>query len=178
MSETCANIFQYEEHIERAIVGMLKGISGVTLYDQLTRGETAKSPRVEVRYVNGEDKDHQHNFANYTNVPTSGGNQNNRQFAYDAVEGRIELSIITNRTVDTKELNHRRILGLVRQRMTPAYVFLHWADYVQIILPNDIRSQGTIDVLRNEDDLDVSIMSYYILTNVNTQITWPATIED
>lgn len=173
MSIPAEEIFQIESRVEGAIAIILSTVPGAKIYDTTTRLDNAVTPRIEVKCIVGAALEHRHNFSDYAIIPNA---RDNRQQAFDAWDCRVELAIVCNRTSDPQQLDHRRLLGMVRHRLTLAYVWKNWKD--PVILPNDVREQGTVDSLVNEDGVDISVVAYDLVVNVNTKDTWPNTIGD
>lgn len=77
----------------------------------------------------------------------------------------------------TAELNHARLLGQVRSRLTMRYLkqlnasgASHWQS--DAVVPTDLRAQGTVDSFFDGDCIDTTVLSYYLVFSVK-QTAWP-----
>jgi hypothetical protein len=171
MSFTIPEIFQFEYWLEAGFANILKDITP-NVYDTATRQQTRKTPCIELKSVVGAYVEHRHKF--------DGGYMigNPPQFvnytAFDAYQSVLEVVVITNRGEDTDEMNHRRMLGLVRHRMSVASVWQNWGGVV--ILPQDVRPTGTTDTFIDDQDCDITVMSHDVLFCINEKDTWPDSI--
>lgn len=156
------NICQFEKHLEDGFAYILSGLAA-RVYDTATRNQDAVTPRIEVKAIIGSYIEHRHPFSN-GGTPVS---------AYDVYNASIEVTIVTNRTVNDSTQDHRRLIGLVRSRMLLGHVIQNWQG--NIIYPQDVRPVGTADTFTDEMDLDYTVMTHDIVMVVNPA-AWPATL--
>jgi len=164
---------QFEYWLESGFASILSGLTTAPVYDTATRAEVAVSPRIECKAIVGPYVEHRYKFTNGY-VQNQGGTPTQIPFTtFDAYQGSLEVTVITNRQDNTATGDHRRLLGLTRARMLLPYVWQNWNGVV--IIPQDIRPAGTADTFIDENDLDVTVMVHDVLFHV-VPSAWPATI--
>jgi hypothetical protein len=92
---------------------------------------------------------------------------------HDAFEATLEVTIATNRKGNEGTLNHPRLIGSVRSRLTMRKIIQAWKSQVALI--DDIRGTGTIDTFSDENDIDFTSLSYYLVFNV-APTAWPSNL--
>jgi hypothetical protein len=89
---------------------------------------------------------------------------------YSAYEGRIELDVVTNRSLEADTGAHYTLLGEVRARMQQ-HALIAWQDDQENstfpILIFDIREDGTSDDVEDLENLDTSKLIYNVLFSIN-----------
>lgn len=161
MSIPFEEIYKLEEHLE---AGFMQILQPCTEFVYSSRDpQTLKSPRLEVKAVSGGVYDkHAHVF-----MP--GQDQ-----MYDTWEGQMFITVVTNRTTDIPTNIHTQLIGKMRYRMTLPMVRRAWANDIVII--TDVREQGTEDSFVDANDIDITVISFYTLFNINTSGVWPDAI--
>jgi hypothetical protein len=153
MSVNNVEIYQVEKHMETATASLLSGVC-TNIYKSRQNRDLASS-RVELKAILGENVEHRKIF------PQNGGPA---QEAFDAWTAAIEITIATNRSVDADVDNHSMLLGAVRARLTNRYLLANFTH--PIIAITDIRDSGTLDSFVDENDIDISVLSFYTLVNI------------
>lgn len=115
------------------------------------------SPRVEVKAIVGPIMDHSRSFQDGTN-------------SYDAFEATLEITVVTNRTGNEGTMNHARLIGSVRSRMTMRRLLGCWQS--SALAPVDLIGTGTADTFSDENDIDTTVLTYYTANTVK-QAAWP-----
>mgnify|MGYP000284708416 CR=1 FL=1 len=156
MSVNNVEIYQVEKHMETAIASLLFGVC-TNIYKSRQNRDLASS-RVELKAILGENVEHRKIF------PQNGGPP---QDAFDAWTGAIEITVATNRSVDADVDNHSMLLGAVRARLTNRYLRANFTH--PIIAITDIRDSGTLDSFVDENDIDISVLSFYTLVNIKPE---------
>lgn len=163
---TIDEIHQFEFHLEDGFAKALKP-TNVKVYDTVTRPEIATVPSCSVKAIAGSYIEHRHMFPAQTRI----GNTVQNTDIFDCYGGVIEVMAITNRTDDGWQGMHRRLLGVIRGRLAKWNLWNAWTN--TIIEVTDIRPTGTLDTFQDQNDCDVTILSFEIVFNVNTQGIWP-----
>ena len=154
-------IFQFEKHLESAFSGILS-TAGPNIYSS-RNVDIAQSPRLEIKAVVGETANHSKAMIDRT------------RWVYDAYTGSLEIRIVTNRESEKKSGAHHELLGTVRARLQQYYVTQEWAKQKTPLLIMDIRESGTADSFTDENDIDISVLTFAIYFSINPQ-SWPANL--
>ncbi len=152
-------LYQFEQWLETGFAAILAGTCP-NIYTSREADELI-SPRVEIKAILGPAL--QHHKGSYGGVTTE----------HDAFEATLEITIVTNRSGNEGTLNHPRLIGSVRSRLVMRYLIQNWKSPVTLI--NDIRGTVTIDTFSDENDIDNTSLSYYILFNV-APTAWPQSL--
>jgi len=152
-------LYQFEQWLETGFTALLRGTCE-SIYTS-REAEDLVSPRVEIKAILGPAL--QHHKASYGGVTTE----------HDAFEASLEITIATNRKGNEGTLNHPRLIGSVRSRLVMRYIVQNWQSPVTLI--DDIRGTGTIDTFVDENDIDFTTLSYYLVFNV-APTAWPQSL--
>ena len=153
---TREELFQFEKWLELAFEGLLTGAT--THIFKSREADPLQSPRIEIKAVLGKALEHR---KGYTDGKTND---------FDAYEATLEITVATNRATEEGAPNHNQLLGTVRSRVSMKYALANWASDVTVIL--DIRPQGTIDTFSDENCIDLTALSFYLVFNVKPS-AWP-----
>lgn len=153
---TLDELYQFERWTEEGFAAILAGICP-KIYTSREPCEL-ESPRVEIKAVIGPALNHSKSF---TNGSTD---------AYDAFEAALEVTIVTNRTGNEWTMNHPRLIGSVRSRLTMRHLIGRWTS--PVVVPADLRATGTADTFSDENDIDTTSITYYLVFNV-APTAWP-----
>lgn len=161
---TLEDILQIEGHAEDGFLGVLDGAlpmnrDGTKNIYRSRTSRLSNTPSIEVKFVSGEiSKDHEHVFANPTNV------------AYDTYSGELTVKVTTNRETEKGLPTHAQILGRVRARLQRCKIMADWSNPVLLVV--DIRELGTLDTEEGEDSIDISTLSFFCLVQIKPSV-WP-----
>lgn len=150
---TLAEIYQLEKHIETGVSTLLDGTTA-NIYTSRETTDLA-SERIEIKAILGENLEHRHPFSDGSSV-------------FDVWTATLELTVATNRGENSQ--NHSELLGKVRARITKKYFDANFTH--EIIVTLDVRDSGTIDSFSDENDIDISTLSFYLVVNVKPS-AWP-----
>tara|TARA_R110000868_G_scaffold202766_1_gene450537 strand:+ start:126 stop:593 length:468 start_codon:yes stop_codon:yes gene_type:complete len=153
---TLDELYQFERWTEEGFAAILAGVCP-KIYASREPCDL-ESPRVEIKAVIGPALQHSKSF-------TSGSTD-----AYDAFEAALEITIVTNRTGNEWTMNHPRLIGSVRSRLTMRYLIGRWSS--PVVVPADLRATGTADTFSDENDIDTTSLTYYLVFNV-APTAWP-----
>ena len=153
---TREELFQFEYWLELAFAGLLAGTC--PLIYKSREADELQSPRIEIKAVLGKALEHRKAY--------SDGVTND----FDAYEATLEITVATNRAAVEGTPTHNQLLGSVRSRVSMKYALANWESDVTVI--NDIRPQGTIDTFSDENCIDLTSLSFYLVFNVKPS-AWP-----
>jgi hypothetical protein len=149
-------ILQFERWLEEGFREILASVAPNVYTSRDIK--TANSPRITIlANIIGLASMHVH--------PTTGGNS-----IYDAFEGEIEVEVETNRATEAKSNAHYELLGGVRAAMIDYLAQGAWNQSNPLRI-TDIRPQEAPHTV-DEDNLDSTKLSFYIVFNVNPS-QWP-----
>jgi hypothetical protein len=152
-------LYQFEQWLETGFAALLAGTCPNIYTSRDT--EDMVSPRVEIKAILGPALQHHKSMFSGAVVE------------HDAFEATLEVTIATNRKGNEGTLNHPRLIGSVRSRLTMRQIIQAWKSPVTLI--NDIRGTGTIDTFSDENDIDFTSLSYYLFFNV-APTAWPSNL--
>ena len=156
MSFPNVEIYQVEKHMEDAIASILFGACS-NIYKSRQDRDLASS-RIELKAILGENVEHRKIFPRNGAPPRE---------AFDAWTGAIEITVATNRSDDAMVDNHSVLLGVIRSRLTNRYFLDNFSH--PIIAITDIRDSGTLDSFMDENNIDISVLSFYTLVNIKPE---------
>lgn len=146
---TSEEIFQLEHWLELGFQALLADTC--PLIYKSREAEELDSPRIEIKAIVGKALNHAHSFADGTQV-------------YDAYEGTVEITVVTNRKGEEGTMNHPRLLGVVRSRMSMKKIRTLFSSPVVAI--DDLRATGTVDTFSDENGIDITSLSFYNVFNI------------
>jgi hypothetical protein len=167
MSLPLAEILAVEANTEASIIALLDSClpaptTGAKLIYPKRSARTADTPRLEVMVITGEaQKDHEHVFQN-------------KQSVYDSWQCELQIKVATNRTSDQNSPTHSALLGRVRAKLQRAVAVAEWNQAATVLLV-DIRELGTIDSFDDGDNLDFSVLSWFLFIQINPD-AWPVNL--
>ena len=151
-------IFQLEKHLETAFAGIL---ATATPHVFLSRSvDVAKSPRLDVKTTIGQSLNHAKAMIDRV------------RWIYDAYEGEMKIKVVTNRTAEEKSDAHYKLIGQLRARMQLYYVTQEWTKQNSPLIIKDVRETSSTTNEVDENDLDISELTFYVLFGINAKV-WP-----
>lgn len=160
-------LFQTERWLDEGFVSVLT-LGGVSNPLPSRTGETLQSPYTTIYCTTGEILgDHQF----YRQ-----GSPGKLKF-FDIFSGNLVTEVVTNRVDEEGQPtlhNHVKMLGKLRKSLQVPFILSHWDTdfYLEII---DCRQEQTIDSFVDEDSLDHSQISWYLVYRY-TLASWPANL--
>jgi hypothetical protein len=157
---THEELYQFEHWLELGFASILAGTCP-KIYKSREPLDL-ESPRVEIKAIIGNAmSDHAKGFAD--------GSE-----AYDAFDGSLEITVVTNRSTTEGTLTHDQLLGAVRSRLTMRYLkacnpLSNWQS--PALAPTDLRATGTADTFFDGNDTDTTVLSYFLVFSVK-QAAW------
>ena len=142
-------IFQLEYWLELGFEAVL--MDTCPLIYKSRESDSMTSPRIEIKAIVGKALNHAHSFADGTQV-------------YDAYDGTVEITVVTNRQGTDGTMNHPRLLGLVRNRMSMKKIRTLFTS--QVVAIDDLRATGTVDTFSDENGIDITSLSFYNVFNI------------
>lgn len=151
-------IFQFEKNLESAFAGIL---STATPHVFLSRStDIAQSPRLDIKATVGQTQNHAKAMIDRV------------RWVYDTYDAAIEVKVTTNRTSEEKSDAHYKLIGQVRARMQLYYVTQEWTKQNSPLIVMDIREANSDASFVDENDLDISALTFAIYFSINPKV-WP-----
>lgn len=155
---TTEELYQFEHWLELGFAGILAGTCP-KIYKSREPLDL-ESPRIEIKAIVGNAMDHSKTFGDGSD-------------AYDAFDGSLEITVVTNRSTTEGTMTHDQLLGAVRSRLTMRYLKHNATNWQSpAVAPADLRAQGTVDSFFDGDCIDTTVLSYYLVFSVK-QTAWP-----
>jgi hypothetical protein len=150
---TLEDIYQFEKHLEDGFETVLTG-AVANIYKSYETGDRI-SPRVEIKAFCDSSLNRQKVFADGTQLD-------------NAFEGRLEMTVTTNRMVGS----HHALLGAIRARMSVRYLNLNDEFDNEALAIEGIHQRETLDSFEDEDNVDITVLSYYVVFSIKDS-AWP-----
>jgi len=157
-------LYKFEEHLESGFIALLNNVGIFNAYAERCPDDLT-TPYVTVKATSGgvEVTGHRH-----VHIFPDGSQ------TWDAYQGTLETEVVTNR-LDDKTNYHHLALGKMRRALQLFILQQTWFNYQQVILITDIREQGTIHTWVDDDNLDHTTLSWFLVFNINPA-AWPSNV--
>lgn len=150
-------LLQLERHVESTFAGLLADACENVYRSRQT--DSNKTPRISIKAINGGIFQNQ-KLPIFT-AP---------RWIYSAYQGRVELTIATNRTTEEDTDAHYILIGDVRARCHQHNIETWQNDrayYAPPVFVFDIREGETSDDVQDTENLDMTKISFNILFSIN-----------
>ncbi len=159
-------LLSFETPMEIAFRDLLIARGVANVFESRSISE-ATTPWVEVLFVGGGATGH----ARTTQLSSE---QMRAGTMYDAWNSRLEFTIRTQRQENNITIGqtHRDIIGKIRAISRMVYLRNHWDSIAasQFWFVSEIRDQGSVPQIDDENDLDITVASFSVNHGIRTDV--------